>query len=395
MWKGLNPSRSPWLLRVLKFFWQYGFLSQRKKNRLSKVRLWHLDFGISGAARSLSFIASSSHFFLQISTCSMQNWGRGRLGRETEAFSYTLASRPHFTQKFFSRLSLTRVGIRPSGPPRPMPVLTINKPHGRLGRLRRGARRGSGREATGVYPKRGLKAADSAAWATGGGGKSAADPAGRAGGRPAGRTAGLGLEGGGGWREAGRMGEGEEAPRRRLGLRWAAGRGRSRPQPIPTPHPGGLGAKTKLGSRRRAPAWPGRVGSRLRPPPRANARLTRAELGPVAGPVSQREALWKRLEMARAPPPPPITDRDTDPGSTQGFPELLQGLWAAGQSPRAAAWRTAQTTNSREKRRPTPDGSEANRGSRRLSQWGNSAPPAGRLRGGAGTQRGLWRSREW
>ena len=75
VWKGLNPSRSPWLLRVLKF-WQYGFYHRRKRESPFQTSApMTFNFGISGAARSLSFMASSSHFFLQISTCSMQNWG--------------------------------------------------------------------------------------------------------------------------------------------------------------------------------------------------------------------------------------------------------------------------------------------------------------------------------
>ena len=113
VWKGLNPSRSPWLLRVLKF-WQYGFYHRRKRESPFQTSApMTFNFGISGAARSLSFMASSSHFFLQISTCSMQNWGEGGGGGWHTGLS---ASASH---KSFLPARLARVGIPPSAHPSP------------------------------------------------------------------------------------------------------------------------------------------------------------------------------------------------------------------------------------------------------------------------------------
>lgn len=116
--------------------------------------------------------------------------------------------------------------------------------------------------------------------AAGGGGKNTAVPGRPRGGCPAGRTAGRGLEGRG------------EDERGRGGASAGLGpprRGRTKPKPPPAhphPHPGASERKGNWGQG--AEPGLGPVGSDRgsRPlPPRAGARLTRAELGPPAGPV--------------------------------------------------------------------------------------------------------------
>lgn len=278
---------------------------------------------------------------------------------------------PLLHTKVFSRLRSPGVCIPPSAHPLPMPVRITNTSHSWLGRKRRerdgsgGEKQwGRGRPRPPARPGRVEQRAEA------GKARPARQPARRAPGRPD-REPGVGGAGGG-WARA----------RRRLGwVRPSTERpdeAETATSPSPPP-PRGLGAKTKLGTRRRAPAGPSRVRSGLPAPPPAGRRETHRGRAGADGRAreNQREALWKRLEMARAPPPPPLMDRDAIPAARGVSRNCFQGLREAGQSPRAAAWGAAQKTNSSEKRRTTPDDLGANRWSRRLSQWGNSAPPAG------------------
>lgn len=168
-------------------------------------------------------MASSSHFFLQISTRSMQNGG-GEGG-----FLHKPAFWPLLHTKVFSRLRSPGVCIPPSAHPLPMPVRITNTSHSWLGRKRR-ERDGSGGEKQ--WGRGRPRPPARPRGAAGGGGKSAPGPAACAeGAGPAGPRAGS-------WRGGGRMSEGEETPRLGQALSWAAGRGWNRHQPIPTPTPG-------------------------------------------------------------------------------------------------------------------------------------------------------------
>lgn len=103
-------------------------------------------------------MASSSHFFLQISTCSMQNWGGGgRLGRGKGGFFlHTPASRPLLHTKVFSRLGSPGLASRPR--PTPAHAGPDHQQTPRAARpAERGARRGSGRERRWGLPKTGTE----------------------------------------------------------------------------------------------------------------------------------------------------------------------------------------------------------------------------------------------
>lgn len=118
---------------------------------------------ISGAARSLSFMASSSHFFLQISARSMQHGGGG-------GFPQKSAFRPLLTQKFSPGSGHPSICTPPSAQPTPAgPTRLSTHPTGSP----------AGRDRGPAAPAERSDGAGPQA-AAGGGGKSAAGPAGRA-----------------------------------------------------------------------------------------------------------------------------------------------------------------------------------------------------------------------
>lgn len=189
---------------------------------------------ISGATRSLSFMASSSHFFLQISPRSMQNGG-GEGG-----FLHKPAFRPLLHTKVFSRIRSPGVRIPPSAYPTP----DARPDHQHIPLVAGPAEtraNGSGGE------KRGGRGRLRPRGAEGGGGKIAADTAGRAEDTRRARQRGQGVGGaGGGWARV----------RRRLsGARPSAARpdeAEAAPSPSPPP-PRGLGPKTKTGDKAPSP----------------------------------------------------------------------------------------------------------------------------------------------
>lgn len=241
------------------------------KNRLSDApRRRHARNRRPRAPPALRCVASSSHFFLQISARGARGERGGRLRGAAPASCSHQSFLPARAPGLASRLRPPRA-LRP-------PRSATHPTRGWAGCDRTEAAPAG--EAGGP---RAPQAAGRAAWSGGRRREKHSQPrqAARKGARRAGSR-----EGGGGR---------ARARRRRGGARPSAARpdeAEAAPGPSPPP-PRGLGAKTKLGTRRRARAGPSRVGSgRLAPSPtgRRETHPGRAGAGGRAR-ENQREAL--------------------------------------------------------------------------------------------------------